>query len=160
MAVQFKFFHIPITQFEESERELNGFLRSVRALTIHKEFINQGASSMWCLAVEYLPYSGDKEYKKGENRSKVDYREILSPEDFALFVRLREWRKQAAGREAVPVYTIFTNEQLAAVAQKRTATLSGLKEIEGVGDSRISKYGEEIIKLIGMEKTAIDGGTT
>jgi superfamily II DNA helicase RecQ len=58
------------------------------------------------------------------------------------------------------VYTIFTNEQLAAVAQKRTATLSGLKEIEGVGDSRISKYGEEIIKLIGMEKTAIDGGTT
>ncbi len=96
MAVQFKFFHIPITQFEESEGELNGFLRSVRALTIHKEFLSQGTSSMWCLAMEYLPYSGDKEYKKGENRSKVDYREILSPEDFALFVRLREWRKQAA----------------------------------------------------------------
>jgi len=61
----------------------------------------------------------------------------LSQEDFALFVKLRDWRKQAASLEAVPVYTIFTNEQLAAIAQKRTATLSDLKTINGVGESRV-----------------------
>lgn len=133
------------------------FLRSVRALTIHKEFVNQGENSLWCLAVEYLQQAGEKDFKKGENRNKTDYREILSPEDFALFVKLREWRKQAASLEAVPVYTIFTNEQLAAIAQKRIATLTDLKTIDGVGESRAGKYGDAILKLVGLEKTAPKG---
>lgn len=153
MAVQFKFFQIPITQAAESENELNTFLRSVRALTIHKEFVNQGENSLWCLAVEYLPQAGEKEFKKGENRNKTDYREILSAEDFALFVKLRDWRKQAAALEAVPVYTIFTNEQLAAISQKRIATLADLRTIDGVGESRAGKYGDAILKIVGMEKT-------
>ncbi|MEN6423125.1 MAG: HRDC domain-containing protein [Smithella sp.] len=137
---------------------MNAFLRSVRALTIHKEFVSQGENSLWCLAVEYLPQAGEKDFKKGENRNKTDYREILSPEDFTLFVKLREWRKQAATAEAVPVYTIFTNEQLAAIAQKRTATLADLKTIDGVGESRAGKYGDAILKIVGMEKAAQTGG--
>lgn len=153
MAVQFKFFQIPITQAAESENELNTFLRSVRALTIHKEFVNQGENSLWCLAVEYFPQAGEKEFKKGENRNKTDYREILSAEDFALFVKLRDWRKQAAALEAVPVYTIFTNEQLAAISQKRIATLADLRTIDGVGESRAGKYGDAILKIVGMDKT-------
>lgn len=157
MAIQFKFFLIPITAPETAEAELNGFLRSVRALTIHREFINQGENSLWCLAVEYLPLIGERELKKGENRSKIDYREILSEADFALFAKLREWRKQAAGIEAVPVYTIFTNEQLAAISQKRTASLADLKTIEGIGDSRVSKYGEAVIRIVTVEKPATVG---
>ena len=157
MTIQCTFFQIPITQAAESETELNTFLRSVRVLTIHKEFVNQGENSLWCLAVEYMPQAGEKDFKKGENRNKTDYREILSQEDFALFVKLRDWRKQAASLEAVPVYTIFTNEQLAAIAQKRTATLSDLKTINGVGESRVGKYGDVILKIVGMEKTAETG---
>jgi len=66
MTIQFKFFQIPITQAAESETELNTFLRSVRVLTIHKEFVNQGENSLWCLAVEYMPQAGEKDFKKGE----------------------------------------------------------------------------------------------
>ncbi|KAF0159730.1 MAG: HRDC domain-containing protein [Syntrophaceae bacterium] len=137
---------------------MNAFLRSVRALTIDKEFVSHGENSVWCLAVEYLPQAGEKDFKKSDNRNKTDYREILSAEDFVLFVKLRDWRKQAAVQEAVPVYTIFTNEQLAAIAQKRTATLTDLKTIDGVGESRAGKYGDAIMKIVGMEKTAETGG--
>jgi len=83
MTIQYRFFTIPLKSAEEVETELNHFLRSQRILTVHREFVSRGENS---------------------------YREVLSPEDFALFVKLRDWRKQAAEKEAVPVYTIFTNE--------------------------------------------------
>jgi superfamily II DNA helicase RecQ len=44
---------------------------------------------------------------------KIDYREKLSPEDFDVFSKIREIRKQLAAADSVPVYTICTNEQLA-----------------------------------------------
>ena len=44
---------------------------------------------------------------------EVDYREVLKPEEFEMFSRLREWRKALAEKEGVPVYTLLTNEQLA-----------------------------------------------
>ncbi|OQX16461.1 MAG: hypothetical protein BWK76_11595 [Desulfobulbaceae bacterium A2] len=39
-----------------------------------------------------------------------------------MFARLREWRKARAEAEAVPVYTIFTNDQLAEIVRLRCST--------------------------------------
>lgn len=150
MPIQFKFFLVPVTTSHETETDLNRFLRSVRALTVHREFVDQGQNSFWCLVVEYLTDSADHTHSKSrkENRDRIDYKEILSPENFAVFARLREWRKQFAASEAVPVYTIFTNEQLASIARKRIKTLAELKSLEGVGEARISRYGESVIKIV------------
>jgi hypothetical protein len=38
----------------------------------------------------------------------VDYKEVLKPEEFEVFSRLREWRKGVAEKEGVPVYTVLT----------------------------------------------------
>jgi hypothetical protein len=40
-------------------------------------------------------------------KTETDYKEVLPQDDFALCVRLREWKKQTAAAEAVPVYTII-----------------------------------------------------
>jgi len=132
---------------------LNHFLRSVRALTVNREFVDQGPNYFWCLAIEYLAdvtgKSGDK-----SNRNRIDYKEVLSPEDFAVFVKLREWRKQAATSEAVPVYTIFSNEQLADIAQRRIATKIELHKISGVGEARVKKYAEAVFKIIEEAKAS------
>jgi superfamily II DNA helicase RecQ len=73
-------------------------------------------------------------------------KEILSPEDFAVFARLRELRKEIAQVEAVPVYTIFTNEQLAQIVQAKAATKGDLEKVAGVGDARIEKYGPRFLE--------------
>ena len=49
-------------------------------------------------------------------KQRVDYKEVLSPADFALFAKLRDWRKATAEQEGIPVYAVLTNEQLAAIA--------------------------------------------
>jgi len=147
MPIQFKFFLIPVTTSQEAEADLNRFLRSVKALSVHREFVDHGQNSFWCLAVEYLTGAAEPGQNKGnrENRERIDYKEVLSPEDFLVFARLREWRKQIAASEAVPVYTIFTNEQLAGIARERIKTLAALKSLEGVGDARVGRYGERKI---------------
>ena len=86
--------------------------------------------------------------RKGGGRGKVDYREVLSPEDFAVFARLRQARKEIAQAEAVPVYTVFTNEQLAQMVQSRATTRAALEKVAGVGDARIGKYGERVLEIL------------
>ena len=65
----------------------------------------------------------------------------------------RDWRKEVASAEGVPVYTVFTNEQLAAIVQKKTATKAALQEIEGVGEARVKKYGDAMIEILRAVET-------
>jgi superfamily II DNA helicase RecQ len=124
MALQLKFFIVPIRGIEEAEAEINRFLRSVRVVSIQREFVGQGDNSFWSMAVEYLANGAGS--PTGSKKSRIDYKEVLSPEAFAVFAKLREWRKKKAAQEAVPVYTIFTNEQLSQIAEKNVTTKEGL----------------------------------
>ena len=158
--MQLAFFRIPVNGGAEAE-ELNCFLRTVRLLNVHREFVAQGDASFWAVAIEHLV--GDKPTtllrnsdRSGAVTAKVDFKNILSPEDFTVFARLREWRKQTATTEAVPVYTIFTNEQLAEMAKRRCATLSSLGDIEGVGKGRLDKYGCAVVTIIGETSHVAD----
>jgi superfamily II DNA helicase RecQ len=54
-------------------------------------------------------------------------------------VKLRDLRKQLAQAEAAPVYTIFTNDQLAEMVRRRLTTLTDLQTIVGVGEARVAK---------------------
>lgn len=156
MTIQYKFFTIPIKATQEVETELNRFLRSQRVLTVHREFVSQGENSFWTMAVEYLSDGGD-DTRKPSGKKRVDYREVLSPDDFALFVKLRDWRKQAAEKEAIPVYTIFTNEQLAAFAKKKVTSKVEMKEIPGVGEARMRKYGDAVLGIVSGFPRGLEG---
>lgn len=77
-----------------------------------------------------------------------------------MFVRLRQWRKTAAAEEGVPVYTIFTNEQLAEVARLRPSSKAALGEIEGIGEGRVTKYGEAVLQALGETGFREDSGSS
>ena len=78
----------------------------------------------------------------------MDYKEILPPADFVTFARLREVRKELAKAEQVPAYAIFTNEQLAEIAKILPVSAHALSKIEGVGESRVEKYGGQFLKVL------------
>ena len=113
-----KFFVVPIRDHGSVENEVNSFLSSHRILTVERRWVEHGADSYWALCIDYLEGSASSRTAKSSKRSK-DYREVLSPDDFAVFAKLRDLRKEIAKDEAVPVYTIFTNEQLASLITER-----------------------------------------
>lgn len=144
---------LPALYSADHEEELNRFLRSVKVLNIKKEFVTIDGSPFWSMLIEYLyAYekangSGSKE-RKSTSKIRVDYKELLSQEDFVLFSKLREWRKETANQEGIPLYTICTNEQLAKIAENRLVTRSALQKLEGFGEARLKKYGDAVLSIV------------
>jgi superfamily II DNA helicase RecQ len=164
--MQMAFFAVPARGDSGLQESLNAFLRSHRVLTVHREFVGQGDNSFWALAVEYLE-GATPTGSSGPSRSskpRVDYKEVLSPDDFAVFARLREWRKAAAEQEGIPVYAVLTNEQLAAIATNRPSSAAALKGVEGIGEAKAGKYGGGVLGVVSAGgspsvATADTGGT-
>ena len=133
--MQFKLFSIPATGDSEAEEESEP-LPAVAPRRVGPE--GTGARRPHGVLVLLRRVSAEQSVPegKGGGRPRVDYKEILSADDFAVFVRLREVRKELAGKEAIPVYAVCTNEQLAEMAKGRAATLADLKKIDGFGDAK------------------------
>jgi superfamily II DNA helicase RecQ len=138
-AMAFKFFTIPLRDVLSVASELNAFLGSHRVLGVDRQMVDRGANSFWTLCVEYLPGVVSAAAPSFDKKGRIDYREVLPPEDFLVFVKLRDLRKQLAQAEAAPVYTIFTNDQLAEMVRRRLTTLTDLQTIVGVGEARVAK---------------------
>ena len=136
MSMQYRFFCVPVTNAGDVETGMNDFLRTVQVITVHRDLICQDNRYYWAVAVEYS-MGRERDRRKGEQgKRKIDYKEVLSPEDFALYVKLRDWRKETAAREAVPLYTVFMNEQLAAMVQNRVSTKAGLRSWNNASNCR------------------------
>jgi superfamily II DNA helicase RecQ len=75
--------------------------------------------------------------------------ETLADVDDALLHKLRAWRQQRAREEAVPLYVVFHDSHLQALAARRPTTLEELADVKGVGPKRLKKYGAALVELIG-----------
>ena len=144
----FKIFTIPVTSPEAAENDLNSFLASHRVLSVERRWIEAGTNSFLWFCIEYHTPRGSSSEPRANSRSnnaRVDDREVLSPEDFAVFAKRRDVRKEIATAEAVPAYMVFTNEQLAQVVKTRVASKSDLAKISGLGEARLEKYAERLL---------------
>ncbi len=151
-----KFFIVPIRDSEAAEAELNAFLQSHKVLDVERRWVDQGANSFWSLCIDYLDPAAAGSSRRTSRRSSVDYREVLSDEDFAVFAKLRDLRKEIAQAEGVPVYAVFNNEQLAKMVQNKARTKADLEAIAGVGDARIEKYGARFLEFLTQQWSEAD----
>ncbi|HWG60911.1 MAG TPA: DNA helicase RecQ [Streptosporangiaceae bacterium] len=72
----------------------------------------------------------------------------LPPEATAVFERLRAWRGAAAKAQGVPAYVIFHDATLRQIASDRPGSLDQLAAVNGVGDSKLAKYGQQILDTL------------
>ncbi|MDZ4853201.1 MAG: HRDC domain-containing protein [Pirellulaceae bacterium] len=146
----FRLFNIPIRDDGRAIDELNQFMRNNKVLSVDRRWIDEGTESMWCFCVDFWDgaSSQGKFSGSGKSRERVDYKEQLAPDEFAVFAKLRDWRKSTAQSEAVPVYAIFTNEQLAHIARVSASDKTSLETIAGVGDAKLAKYAPQLLEVL------------
>ena len=149
--MQIKTFTIPVIGDENKiiENELNLFLRSHRILNLSKHLVTNSDNSMWCFCIEYIEGAKPIVLKESSS-SKVDYKDVLSEEEFSRFRILRECRKTLANELAVPAYAIFIDAQLAELSKIEIdkITADNLKAINGFGEKKFEKFGHRFLELL------------
>lgn len=156
--MQLHLFAIPALHPEDAQQELNAFCASRRVVAIERQFVAAGLESYWALCVvvaagpgrlpDTLKAPERRSGSRGTTSARIDYKTVLNAADFAIYAALRGWRKATAEQEGVPVYAVFTNEQLAEIAQRRVSTLAELGDIDGIGAARLERYGAAVIALL------------
>jgi superfamily II DNA helicase RecQ len=147
--MQFQFFKIPAAPNEAFVEELNAFLRSHCVTQARREFVPDAGGGCWAFCVEYV--ESPSSTPKARRKSGVDYREVLDVDTFRIFAQLRDWRKERAKADGIPIYTVFTNAQLAELARLRPSSATALAGISGLGEARAEKYGDDVLKLLAGE---------
>ncbi|HWG74898.1 MAG TPA: ATP-dependent DNA helicase UvrD2 [Acidimicrobiales bacterium] len=93
--------------------------------------------------------------RSGQGGSAVDRapladRSTLSPEARATEESLREWRLARSRRDRVPPFVVLSDRTLRAIVTGRPSSLVALRQIPGIGPTKLELYGDEILALIAL----------
>jgi ATP-dependent DNA helicase RecQ len=72
----------------------------------------------------------------------------MAPGDEPIFERLRAWRAGMAKEQGVPAYVIFHDATLRTIAALRPATLDQLGTVSGVGQAKLTKFGQAVLETL------------
>jgi ATP-dependent DNA helicase RecQ len=61
---------------------------------------------------------------------------------------LRAWRSEVARKRGVPAYVVLHDSTIEGIAASRPSTPEQLREIPGIGDKKLERYGRELIALV------------
>jgi len=92
-----------------------------------------------------------KERGRGRSRATAvtDSDDVtLTQGEIDLLNALREKRREIARKDAVPPYIVFSDRTLAEMALTRPASLAAMKNVRGVGEMKLARYGEQFLSVI------------
>jgi ATP-dependent DNA helicase RecQ len=92
------------------------------------------------------PDRTDRTDKPGKSRKPAAVE--LSEEAAPVFERLRTWRAATAKEQGKPAYVIFHDATLRQIATECPTTLTELGTINGVGDNKLAKYGQQVLDTL------------
>lgn len=72
----------------------------------------------------------------------------LTPEQSKRSDALRDWRRKRAKEDNVPAYVVLNDRHLDGIAQRAPTTLDGLAACDGIGPTKLDRYGDDILALL------------
>jgi ATP-dependent DNA helicase RecQ len=94
---------------------------------------------------------------RGKSRTGRMTSADLPPSAEPLFERLRAWRTGVAKELGMPPYVIFHDATLREIAAAPPSTLAGLAAVNGVGETKLGRYGQQILDVL-AEATSAEAG--
>lgn len=123
------------------------------------------------LMVDVQEHNGIKITQKGftflKQKESIDFRKVTiskktkadkpsrrkkpaleDEDDQELFEKLKEARQLMAKKRRVPAYVIFHDKTLIELADKRPQSFEEMLEINGIGESKLKKFGQTLLDVI------------
>jgi superfamily II DNA helicase RecQ len=121
------------------DEELSKFLINKRVKTLIPQFFQTDGQVFWSVFVEY------EVILEEDGKSDSDG---LNEAQRLLLKRLREWRKEKAEKEGIPVFIIATNKQFVDLIKRSPVSMEAVKEIHGFGKKKVDRYGKELVEIV------------
>lgn len=107
----------------------------------------------------YLKARAEAMIEKTKSRKKKDTGKTEVGSDVRhpkLYHILREWRKEEAARQNLPVYTIFHQKALLGIANTLPTSGKDLLKIPGIGKRVVERYGIKLLEIVDRYRMNID----
>lgn len=82
--------------------------------------------------------------RKRERRART----VVNSGDEPLWELLRECRSRLAKEQGIPPYAVFHDSTLLEMLEIRPTNLAAMRNINGIGDVKLERYGDQFLKLI------------
>ena len=137
------------------EGELAAFQMGKEVLDVSEHFLVHERVPTLLLIVKY------RDLPEGARAAPVDaarkdWRAELDLLGQRIYDELRLWRGRKAKQDGLPPYLILNNRELADLAVKRPKSLSELREIDGVGEAKANRWGQEMLLVLSKLLAAMD----
>jgi ATP-dependent DNA helicase RecQ len=73
---------------------------------------------------------------------------VVAEPDIVLFEALKALRTRLAQEQKVPAYVVFSDRTLAELAAHRPTSPRAFREIHGVGDAKLERYGAAFLEVV------------
>ncbi|MBZ0258363.1 HRDC domain-containing protein [bacterium] len=149
--MQCRVFTIPFSIDKQcfDDAELTNFLSDKELIELREHIVLQNGVSYLVLIICY-------KIKGSPSNSKVDYKDVLSADDYIVYNLLREWRNEEAKKMDVAPYMLFSNKQLALIAEIRPQNRKDLLEIPGINESKMEQFGIPVISIVLKHHSNLD----
>lgn len=127
------------------DQPLQKFMADKEVIEFSEHFFVHEKTPYLTVLLAYRPIADDERRKRSR---RVDPRKYLDDQEKQVYDALRTWRAARARQEGIPPYMIANNKQLAKMIKLGATTKSALAEVDGIGDVKIVKYGDEILQTI------------
>src|SRR5262245_57209974 len=87
---------------------------------------------------------------KAGRREKRAPAVVVSEADAALLASMKALRSKLAQEQRVPAYVVFSDRTLVELATHRPQSPRAMREIHGVGDTKLERYGAAFLDVIGQ----------
>lgn len=134
------------TDNQAIEKDFKEQLRKIEELLAHKLFCLKGLKDGFN-TIKYLELRAKSILQKTKT-PKLSPKSTDLGSHPKLFSRLRQLRHEIAHAEDINHFQIFTQKSLIDICEKLPANKKQLLSINGMGKTRIKKYGDEIIEMV------------
>jgi ATP-dependent DNA helicase RecQ len=133
--------------------------RDVARTLLHQGLMTQSQDGYAVLALNEASWQvlrGERAVQVGESVRPARGRKAAKPAatggDDALFEALRTLRKRLADEAGMPPYIIFNDASLRDMAQRQPTTLEEFATIVGVGQAKLTRYGQQFVEAIRSQR--------
>ena len=100
------------------------------------------------VALRHEPKRSGKTTRRAPATATREQPSELRGQAAAAFERLRSWRATTAREQGVPAFVIFHDATLREIADRDPRSLAELATVNGVGDTKLSRYGPDILATL------------